>query len=63
MAFKVEIDKEKCIGCGSCASTCAENFELADGKAKIKKSKVKEVSCNKEAEDVCPVNAIKVTQL
>jgi ferredoxin len=34
--LKVKIDKEKCIGCGSCYSIAPEVFEMdIDGKAKI----------------------------
>jgi len=36
MAFKITIDKEKCIGCGACAAVCG-NFELVKGKAQVKK--------------------------
>ena len=61
MAYKITIDKEKCIGCGACAATC-DNFELNEGKAVAKKSKVDEIGCNQEAADVCPVNAIKITK-
>jgi len=33
-----EIDKEKCTGCGSCASICPVSvFELAGGKSEVKK--------------------------
>ena len=62
MPFKIEID-EKCIGCSACASVC-DNFEVKeDGKAHPKQAKVKDVGCNKEAEQACPVGAIKVTQV
>lgn len=50
-----------CIGCGLCAGTCPEVFEMTDeGHAKAIES---EVSANvlgsaKEAETNCPVSAI-----
>ena len=51
------VDKEKCIGCGLCASTCGEVFEMGDdGKAKVKAQK--DLPCVKEAAESCPVNAI-----
>jgi ferredoxin len=56
---KIEIDKEKCIGCGACASAC-DNFELREGKAHAKKAEVDEIGCNQEAADACPVEAIKI---
>ncbi len=58
----VSLDKEKCIGCGLCASLCPEVFELGnDGKAKVKNAKAcKGNKKCKETADPCPVNAIKV---
>jgi len=52
----VKINKEKCIGCGACASICSEVFEMKDGKAHVKAQK--DTPCVKEAIDSCPVKAI-----
>jgi len=57
----VKIDKKKCIGCGACASTCPQVFEMGeDGKAEIKKGAdlKKNAKGIKEAADNCPVEAI-----
>ena len=62
MAFKIEIKEDECIGCGACSAQC-DNFELEGSKAKVKKAEVKDIGCNKEAVDVCPVNCIKITEL
>ena len=53
----IKIDKEKCIGCGSCEAVCPEGFNLEDGKASVKNQKAK---CAKEAADACPAQAISV---
>jgi ferredoxin len=59
--FKVKLDKEKCIGCGSCAAVCPGNFTMdSDNKAKVIKEEVESLGCNKMAEEVCPVSAIEV---
>jgi len=55
---KIIIDKEKCIGCGACSSICPSSFKMVDGKAVAKKPEVKKVTCEKEAADSCPVQAI-----
>lgn len=61
--FKITQDREKCIGCGSCAAVC-DNWEMRDdGKAYPKKTEVEEVGCNKEAEEICPVGCIKVEEV
>ncbi len=53
----VKVNKDTCIGCGSCTSICPEVFEIdEDGKATVKEQK--KIPCVKEAIDSCPVNAI-----
>jgi ferredoxin len=58
--FKLVVDKDRCVGCGSCVAVC-NNWEIGDdGKAKALKSSVKELGCNKKAQEICPVEAISV---
>ena len=57
----VEIDRERCNGCGQCVSACAEGaIELIDGKAKLLSDKYCDglAACLGE----CPEGAIKITE-
>jgi len=57
-------EREKCIGCGSCAAVCPGNWEIKDdGKASPIKTEVEEIGCNKQAEEVCPAQCIHVKML
>ncbi len=60
--YKIEVDKEKCIGCGACAATC-DNFEMDGDKAKPKQAEVDGLGCNKDGADACPVEAISVKEM
>ncbi len=60
--FKIEYNKDECIGCGACVAQC-DNWELEGDKAKPKKIELDDVSCNQDAADGCPVNCIKVVKL
>lgn len=57
---KIKVDQEKCIGCGSCVSICPASFEMVEGKAREKRAEVKKLTCEKDAEESCPVQAISV---
>ena len=53
-----KVDKEKCIGCGTCVVMCSDCFKLDDeGKAES----IYEEKCECDIDDVisaCPVDAI-----
>jgi len=58
------VDEETCIGCGLCAETCPELFEMNDDKVHVKVDEVPEdalESC-KEAAENCPVEAIEMKE-
>ena len=71
---KVIQKHDECIGCGSCAVVCPKSWEMHDGdmKAHPKQGKKnpqgdyefeieeKDVECNQEAVEVCPVQIIKI---
>jgi len=60
--FKIEVDNDKCIGCGACTAQC-DNFEMTGDKAVPKQAEVDDIGCNKEAADVCPVDAIIINEM
>ncbi len=52
------VDQELCIGCGACAGSCPEVFEIIDGKSTVIVDPVPDEECASSAEDGCPVGAI-----
>ena len=57
------VDKDTCIGCGLCPDICPEVFEMDDdGKAISKDIELEGdvLDAAKDAEEQCPVIAIKV---
>ncbi len=59
--YRVKVDKDKCIGCGSCPAVCPANFEMRDdGKAHVLKEEVAGLGCNQIAAEICPTDAIRV---
>lgn len=58
---KIELDQNKCIGCGTCVALCPDYFEMEGAKAKPKTSDdIGEGGCAKEAANNCPVSAIQL---
>ena len=58
----LKIDKDKCIGCGTCVSLYPDFFEMGtDGKARIANG-IKDIDKNeiKEIVSSCPMTAIKI---
>lgn len=74
MLMKIILEREKCIGCGSCAALCSEYWEMAeDGKSHLKNSKkssnpeneeleTKKIKCAEAAANACPVQAIHIVK-
>lgn len=60
--MKVKVDHDLCIGCGLCADTCPEVFELKDDKAFVIADEVPKamIELVKEAVLNCPVDAIAI---
>lgn len=57
----VKVNKDVCIGCGTCVSVCPEVFELdKNNKSQVKKNAdlEKNDGCIKDSIDQCPVSAI-----
>lgn len=57
----IEINEEKCVGCGLCASACEQGaIQMIDGKAKL----VSDTYCDGLGMclPACPVDAIKLTE-
>jgi len=69
---KIILEREKCIGCGSCVALCPKYFQIADdGKSFLKNAnknsktgneelEIERTECSQEAADSCPVQVIHI---
>jgi len=56
---KPVVDKNKCIGCGTCANLAGQTFQIgADGKAEVVANPGDDQQTIQSAVDSCPVSAI-----
>jgi len=71
--MKIILEKDKCIGCGSCAVLCPDYFEMCENsKAALKESKknadnnfeleITEIDCVNDAAEACPVQIIHINK-
>ncbi|MBD3261303.1 MAG: ferredoxin [Candidatus Altiarchaeales archaeon] len=72
----VRLNREDCIGCSACAGICPSFWAMnnEDNKTDLKGAEKaqdgwfeleveeRDLECNRQAEDVCPVDVIKVIQ-
>jgi ferredoxin len=59
--YKVIVDKEKCIGCGTCVATASKTFKLdTNNKADVIKGKNDDDEVILKAAESCPVSAIEI---
>ena len=60
--MKIEVNKNKCLGCGMCVNMCPAVFEFKNNKSSVKKNSdlKKNFDCAKQAANLCPAQAIKV---
>ena len=65
--MKIKLEREKCIGCGSCSALCPKYFELQeDGKSHIKDAvkldfeefETDKIECAESAAQACPAQCI-----
>lgn len=57
--MSISVNKELCIGCGTCASLCPDSFKMGDdGKSEVINQEENE--CVKNAVESCPVQAIAI---
>lgn len=54
---KPKVNKEICIGCGTCESLCPKMFKVENGKSAVIADDCQDCNCQ-EVIDSCPVSAI-----
>ena len=62
--MRVQVDKDICIGSGSCEDTCPKVFKVVDGTSVVQADPVPagEEDDVREAVDGCPVSAIAIVE-
>ncbi len=59
--YKIKIDKDKCISCGTCVALAGKTFKLnSDNKAEVKSGEIDDDDTILQAAQSCPVLAIEL---
>jgi len=59
--MSINVDQEKCIGCGACVAIAPATFKINDnGKSEVINEKGDSEDVIKQAADSCPVQAISI---
>lgn len=65
--MKIKLEREKCIGCGSCQALCSKYFELIDDgkshivgatKQDVEELEIEKIECAESATEACPAQCI-----
>ncbi|MBN1325570.1 ferredoxin [Candidatus Falkowbacteria bacterium] len=58
------VNKEICIGCGTCEGICPEVFKIVDGKSEVQKMADYTAYADKikQAVEACPVQCISIEE-
>ena len=58
--MKIQVNKDKCLGCGMCMNICPAVFELKEGVVQVKEKAdfAKNKKCIQEAIALCPNKVI-----
>lgn len=56
--MSIKIDKELCIGCGSCAALCPGTFKMNEENGKAEVVSEADPDCAQKAAESCPTQAI-----
>ncbi|MBN2013564.1 MAG: 4Fe-4S binding protein [Candidatus Altiarchaeota archaeon] len=59
---QIKIDKEKCVGCGTCVETCPVNLYAMDGDKAAFVGDVDDCLICRACEAACPAAAIEVIE-
>lgn len=56
----IKLDKNLCIGCGTCVAICPKSFKMNENELKAEVVGDENSECAKNSAESCPVQAIKV---
>jgi len=63
MVWKIEADRQACLGTGMCAGSAPDYFELdSTGKVRVVKDDIDPDEAVTDAASLCPVEAIRVRE-